>query len=53
MVMPSCSSRGTRTEGESSSSSARMVGSSMGTVCSSNSRPDIRVISQPRRDQDE
>jgi hypothetical protein len=51
--MPSCSSRGTRTDGERRSSSARLVGSSMGTVCSSKSRPDILVINQPRKDQDE
>ena len=52
-VTPSCESCGTRTDGERRSSSARLVGSSMGTTASSKSRPDIRAISQPRRDHDE
>ena len=52
-VAPSCDSRGTSTEGESSSSSARFSGSVIGTTTSSNGSPDILVRSQPRSDQDE
>src|SRR3546814_8223424 len=51
-TLPSVS-RGTRKEGDSSSSSARMSGSSLGSSFSSKSSPAMRQSSQPRSDQDE
>jgi hypothetical protein len=52
-VIPSWVNRGTRNEGDSSNSSARMEGSSFGTTSSRNARPAIRQRSQPRSAQDE
>ena len=52
-VAPSCDSRGTSTDGERSKSSARLAGSVIGTMTSSNGSPDILVRSQARRDHDE
>src|SRR5215467_7559699 len=43
---------GTRKDGESSRSSARVEGSSLATICSSKSRPANLQSSQPRSDQD-
>jgi hypothetical protein len=51
--MPSCARRGTRTDGESSSSSARVAGSSLGSRTSATSRPARWQSSQPRSDQEE
>jgi hypothetical protein len=51
--MPLCVRQGTRNEGESSSSSARVAASSIGTRRSSNSIPAILQSSQPRRHQEE
>src|SRR6516165_12729688 len=42
-------SEGTRNEGDSNSSSARVDGSSAGTICTSKSSPDILQSSQPQR----
>jgi hypothetical protein len=40
-------------DGDSSSSSARLAGSSTGTTSSTKSKPAIRHSSHPRSDQDE
>src|SRR5215472_12826930 len=45
-------SDGTRNEGDSSKSSARVDGSSWGATCSSKSRPAILHSNQPRSDQE-
>jgi len=44
--------QGTRNEGESSKSSARMAGSSLESITSSNARPAILHSNQPRKDQE-
>jgi len=52
-LAPSCVRHGTRNEGESNSSSARVDGSSLESSFSSNSMPAILHSSHPRSDQDE
>lgn len=51
-VTSSCTRRGTRKEGDSSSSSALASGSSVGTRSSSKERPAILHSNQPRMDQE-
>ena len=53
IVSPSWRRHGTSIEGDKSSSSARVAGSSSGAIATSKSSPDILVSSQPRKDQDE
>jgi hypothetical protein len=50
MLTPSWVRRGTRNDGDSSSNSARVDGSSLEAMTSSNSRPAILQSSQPRSD---
>ena len=49
----SCSRQGTRKEGDSSKSSARVAGSSIGATRSAKSSPAILHSNQPRSDQEE
>ena len=50
ILMPSWVRHGTRNDGESSSNSARVEGSSLETGTSSNSIPDNLQSGQPRSD---
>ena len=52
ILTPSWVRQGTRNDGDSSSSSARVEGSSLAACCSSKSRPDILQSSHPRSDQE-
>ena len=52
-AMPSWVRHGTRKEGDSSSSSARVDGSELGSGFSAKGSPAILHSSQPRNDQDE
>ena len=52
ILMPSWVRHGTRNEGDSRSSSARVEGSSLATACSAKSSPAILHNSQPRSDQE-
>ena len=51
-VTPACSSRGTRNDGESRSSSARVAGSPAGRTSSMKSSPAMRHSNHPRSDHD-
>jgi len=51
-LTPSWVRQGTRNEGDSRRSSARVDGSSLGACCSTNSRPAILQSSHPRNDQE-
>jgi hypothetical protein len=53
MEMPLCSKRGTNTEGDSSSSSARAEALSGSTIFSVKGSPEKRTSNQPRKDHDE
>src|SRR5581483_4778915 len=51
-LMPLWLRQGTRNDGDNNNNSARVEGSLLATVCSSNSSPAILHSSQPRSDQE-